>query len=104
MIVCIRCGKFEDDELGWDYPSRLCPDCRKKKMLVLMKEKYAVLKAGGYKFKSAKKRGRKAYYSRMANLYFSDREKYDIYIQNTSGSKKAQITKRINERSLKNGV
>ena len=104
MICCHWCGKFENDDYGWDYGNLLCPKCLKIKILIKMKEKIATLKSQGYKFESYKKRARKAYYTRMANMYFKDPNRFSRLVQNISGSKKAQITKRIKERSLKNGV
>ena len=53
----------------------------------------------GYTPESHKIRGRKAYYTRLANLYFSDSERYDRLIENLREihpGRVAQVTRRIN--------
>ena len=95
LYWCLRCGKtYDPDSEGYSANS-WCPDCRHDFMKFLMKRKWLEKIADGYVPAKWKRRGRKSYYSRMANLFFSDKERFDRLIKKTTSGKKAQITKKI---------
>ena len=97
-IVCITCGKFgHGTEWGWDYTNSLCDGCKKTKIMLLVKRKYAYMRAEGVKFKAYKKRAKKAYYTRMANMYVIDPERFKRLTEGLPGGVKGQITRRINQ-------
>ena len=100
ITVCIKCGRFgHGTEWGWDYINLNCPKCKKARIMLLVKRKYAYLKAEGVKFKSYKRRAKKAYYTRMANMYTKDYERFKRLTKGLSKAVKGQITRRINCRS-----
>jgi hypothetical protein len=93
--VCITCGLIfdPDDEGYYDY----CSPCRRIK------------NAKRFKFyprysnkipESRRKAGRKAYYSRLANLYFSDKERFERLFSKFKAKhphRAGQITRKINQ-------
>ena len=72
-FVC-ECGRYYD----W---IRGCTHCKSDRMRTLMARKVAEKKANGIPIKSWQKRGQKAYISRLANMYFTDTEKFLIAIE-----------------------
>ena len=65
--------------------------------MLLVKRKYAYMRAEGVKFKAYKKRAKKAYYTRMANMYVIDPERFKRLTEGLPGGVKGQITRRINQ-------
>ena len=55
------------------------------------------MRAEGVKFKAYKKRAKKAYYTRMANMYTIDPDRFKRLYDSLPGSVKGQITRRINQ-------
>lgn len=100
ITVCIKCGRFgHGTEWGWDYVNLNCSKCRKIRIMLIVKRKYAYLRAEGVKFKAYKTRARKGYYTKMANMYAKDYERFKRLTEGLPGGVKAQITRRINVRS-----
>ena len=64
-------------------------------MRTLMARKVAEKKANGIPIKSWQRRGQKAYISRLANMYFTDTEKFLIAIEKLE--KKDGNRKRVNQ-------
>ena len=67
-FIC-ECGRFYDWIDG-------CTHCKQERMRPLMARKMALNKLKGIPNKAAKKRGQKAYISRLANMFFNDTEKF----------------------------
>ena len=67
-FIC-KCGRFYDWIDG-------CMWCYERKMRTIMARKVASKRANGIPIKSWQKRGRKAYISRLANMFFTDTEKF----------------------------
>ena len=98
LTICIQCGLYGHfTEYGWDHVNLLCTECKKTRIMLLVKKKHAYLKADGHKFKSYKKRAKKAYYTRMANMYIRDNERFKRLIKGLPATVNAQITRRINK-------
>ena len=76
--ICFVCGGFYDWMSG---RNDLCGDCNQKRILPLMARKLAEKREMGIPIKSWQKRGRKAYISRLANMFFTDTEKFLILIE-----------------------
>ena len=68
-FVCYGCGRFFDWIDG-------CLWCKERKMRTIMARKVALKRANGIPIKSWQKRGQKAYISRLANMFFTDTEKF----------------------------
>lgn len=106
---CVQCGDiFESDDLAPTIDN-LCPPCRRIVNEHRSKDRYMIKRRNGYKPRCHKVRGRKAYYTRLANLYFTDREQYDRLIENLREKhpgRVAQVTRRINARKqeIESGV
>ena len=67
-FIC-ECGRYYDWIQG-------CTHCKSNRMRTLMSRKVAEKRAKGIPIKSWQKRGQKAYISRLANMYFTDPEKF----------------------------
>ena len=72
-FIC-KCGRFY-------YTIDGCVHCKGSKMRTLMARKTAEKRANGIPIKSWQKRGQKAYISRLANMFFTDTEKFLILIE-----------------------
>tara|TARA_R100001530_G_scaffold48393_1_gene36335 strand:+ start:316 stop:654 length:339 start_codon:yes stop_codon:yes gene_type:complete len=102
LKVCVRCGIIY--YIGTDFHTDYwyCKDCKRIISATRAKGLAADKRAEGYISKSRKKAGRKAYYSRMANLYFNDRERFDrlfAALRARAPMRAGQVTRRINERT-----
>lgn len=98
--VCLRCGIIFQSVSLAPTLDNLCPSCRRlhQKKKAMYRHRIKVI-SEGYTPESHKIRGRKAYYTRLANLYFSDSERYDRLIENLREKhpgRVAQVTRRIN--------
>ena len=71
--VC-ECGRFY-------YTLNGCTWCKEQRMRPLMARKVAEKRAKGIPITSWQKRGQKAYISRLANIFFTDTEKFLILIE-----------------------
>ena len=87
-FICSQCGRFFDwiDECTW---------CKERKMRTIMARKVEHKRANGIPIKSWQKRGQKAYISRLANMFFTDTEKFLKAIERLE--KKDGDRKRINQ-------
>ena len=95
--VCVQCGIIY--HLDWYYNDLYCKKCNQKMAARRGKAKAAEMRANGYIPESRKRAGRKAYYSRMANLDYSDRNRFERLFKNLRSrapGKAAQVTRRIN--------
>jgi len=93
---CIWCGKFFDPDYDGYYT--YCSPCRRMINVKRYKFKY-IPHNNGKITESRRKRGRKAYYTRLANLYFSDRERFDRLFGILKGKypyRAGQVTRKIN--------
>lgn len=96
--LCMRCGEFFTIETVHEL---YCFNCKRIVQTVQAKNRYAQMRANGYKPASWKIRGQKAYITRMANLYFSDNDRFHILfskLQERSEKKAKQVTRKINSR------
>ena len=86
-FIC-QCGRF----FVWING---CTWCKERKMRTLMARKVALKKENGIPIKSWQKRGQKAYISRLANMFFTDTEKFLKLIEKLEA--KDGDRKRINQ-------
>ena len=86
-FIC-ECGRYYDWIQG-------CTHCKSNRMRTLMARKVAEKRAKGIPIKSWQKRGQKAYISRLANMYFTDPEKFLKAIERLE--KKDGNRKRVNQ-------
>ena len=86
--ICNSCG-------GFYYIIDGCRECINARMGAIRVRKAALNKLNGIPSKAAKKRGQKAYISRMANMFFQDTEKFLIALEKLE--KRDNDRKRINQ-------
>jgi len=97
IMVCVVCGIIY--HLDWYYNDLFCKSCNQKRAIRRAKARAAELRSKGIIPESRRKAGRKAYYSRLANLYFSDPVRFKRLfnkLKSRSPGKAAQVTRRIN--------
>lgn len=94
--ICLRCGEYYDSD-ALPPPDGLCPRCENAKIRWIIGSKYAKLKKNGYIPASHRKRGRKAYISRMATLSHTDPERFKRLFNKQTPGTRAAITRRINQ-------
>lgn len=97
-ICCLRCGNYYDLE-GYPPLDGNCKKCHSIVMMLKAKSLHWFKVRHGHKPESWKKRGRKAYITRMANLYFKDRSRFErlmVNLREYRPSKVAPITRKIN--------
>ena len=87
VYVC-ECGRFF-------YWIDGCTLCKERRMRTIMARKVALKRANGTPIKSWQKRGQKAYISRLANMFFTDTEKFLKLIEKLEA--KDGNRKRINQ-------
>ena len=64
--ICFLCGSFYD----WiDGDNGLCKDCKESRMRPIMARKAVLNRLNGLPNKAAQKRGRKAVYTKIVNLF-----------------------------------
>ena len=93
-FVCV-CGRFY-------YTITGCLHCQDSRMRVVMARKVEHKKLNGIPIKAYQKRGRKAYISRMANLAFTDPERFKRLfdkLEKNDERKAKQVKRKIKQRS-----
>ena len=98
-MVCLLCGKFYEP---WSYRD-MCKGCISATARVRAGYFYAAKRATGWIPESKRRAGRRAFYSRMANLKFNDPARFDRLFNNYKQRfphMAGQITRKINQRSI----
>ena len=98
--VCIRCGVIYDPALYSRFNDFYCRKCAGKHAANRSRANYAAKQRyEGYVPKSRKRAGRKAYHTKLARLYFTDRERFDRLFNNLRKRKPGMagaVTRKIN--------
>ena len=71
--IC-TCGNFYDVSIRFSYD---CPDCNNKKMKLIAAIKTKARVARGEKIKSRSIKAKKAVETRLVNMYFKNKDKFD---------------------------
>ena len=97
--VCIKCGRITDPSKEGDNNETLCSKCFSKFITFKRSLFYCKKRKNGWIPESAKRAGRKAYYTRLANLYFNDRKRFDKLfkkLKEKAPGRAGAVTRRIN--------
>tara|TARA_Y100001951_G_scaffold88327_1_gene79828 strand:- start:68 stop:391 length:324 start_codon:yes stop_codon:yes gene_type:complete len=95
-VICVRCGKFYQP---WSIFEN-CKACRGFYARIRAIHKYAEKRKQGYVPLSRERAGRKAFYTRMANMSFNEPARFKILFKKFKSRypyRAGQITRRINQ-------
>ena len=98
--VCIQCQSIYDPAQRGRFNEFYCRECAGKHAANRSRANYAAKRRfEGYIPKSRKRAGRKAYYTRLCRLYFTDRDRFDRLFNNLRKRKPGMagaVTRKIN--------
>ena len=95
-VICLLCGEFYEP---WNSLHDMCKGCISATAKVRAAYIYAAKRATGWVPENKKRAGRRAFYSRMANLKFKDPTKFDRLFNSYKQRfphRAGQITRKIN--------
>ena len=98
-VICLLCGEFYEP---WHYKD-MCKECISATAKVKASYFYAAKRATGWILSLIHISEPRAFYSRMANLKFTDPSRFDRLFNNYKQRfphRAGQITRKINQRSL----
>ena len=99
--VCVRCGViYTASELFAHYNDLYCNKCMRMRGVVRSKIKAAERRAKGIIPESKRRSGRRAYHTRLARLYFKDKERFKrLYeaLRLRSSGRAGAVTRIINQ-------
>ena len=98
--VCIQCRAIYDPALYSRFNDNYCRKCASAYAANRSRANYAAKRRyEGYIPKSRARAGRKAYYTKLSRLYFTDRERFDRLFNNLRKRKPGMagaVTRKIN--------
>ena len=108
LRVCVQCGRFYKILSGY-YNDCYCKLCHSARMAAKAKYKAVELRAKGIIPESRRRAGRRAYHTRLARLYFRDRDRFKRLhkaLRGQSPGRAGAVTRKINliKKEINNAV